>query len=40
MQANLAQALVATEDPALIEEALPLLRRSVVRDGDNSARLP
>jgi predicted Zn-dependent protease len=36
MQANLAQALVATDDPALIDEALPLLRRSVVRDGDNA----
>ncbi len=36
MQANLAQALVATEDSAMIEEALPLLRKSVVRDGDNA----
>jgi predicted Zn-dependent protease len=36
MQANLAQALVAADDPALIDEALALLRRSVVRDGDNS----
>ena len=36
MQANLAQALIATDDPAQIDEALPLLRRSVVRDGDNA----
>ncbi len=36
MQANLAQALVATEDSAMIDEALPLLRKSVVRDGDNA----
>ncbi len=36
MQANLAQALVASEDSAMIDEALPLLRKSVVRDGDNA----
>jgi predicted Zn-dependent protease len=36
MQANLGQALVATEDSAMIDEALPLLRKSVVRDGDNA----
>jgi predicted Zn-dependent protease len=36
MQANLAQALVATDDSAMIDEALPLLRKSVVRDGDNA----
>jgi predicted Zn-dependent protease len=36
MQANLAQALVALEEPAGVEEALPMLRRSVVRDGDNA----
>jgi predicted Zn-dependent protease len=36
MQANLAQALVATDEPAAIDEALPILRRSVVRDGDNA----
>jgi predicted Zn-dependent protease len=36
MQANLAQALVATDEMAAIDEALPILRRSVVRDGDNA----
>lgn len=36
MQANLAQALVATENSAMIDEALPLLRKSVVRDDDNA----
>jgi predicted Zn-dependent protease len=36
MQANLAQAMISTDDPVLAEEALPLLRRSVVRDGDNA----
>jgi predicted Zn-dependent protease len=35
MQANLAQSLISTDDPALVDEALPLLRRSIVRDGDN-----
>lgn len=36
MQASLAQAQLGTEDPALLEDSLNLLRRSVVRDGDNS----
>ncbi len=36
MQANLAQALIAADDPTLIDEALLILRRSVVRDGDNA----
>lgn len=36
MQSNLAQALVSLDDPSVVEEALAILRKSVVRDGDNA----
>jgi predicted Zn-dependent protease len=36
MQANLAQALVGLDDPSVMDEALAILRKSVVRDGDNA----
>jgi predicted Zn-dependent protease len=36
MQVYLAQALLGTEQPAALDEALPILRKAVIRDGDNS----
>lgn len=36
MQVYLAQAQLGTEDPALVDDSLALLRRAVVRDLDNS----
>jgi predicted Zn-dependent protease len=36
MQVYLAQALLGTEDNAVVDEAMNLLRRAVIRDGDNS----
>lgn len=37
MQVSLAQAQLGTEDAALLDDSLNLLRRAVVRDGDNSS---
>jgi predicted Zn-dependent protease len=36
MQVYLAQALLGTEEPAALDEALPILRKAVIRDSDNS----
>ncbi len=35
IQTHLAQSLLATEDPAMLDEGIALLRRAVVTDGDN-----